>query len=67
MSKLPERLKELREEKCLTQIQFCKQINVSQPTVARWESGERVPSLEVLISLAKFFDCSLDYLVGLED
>lgn len=67
MNKLPERIKELREENNLTQVEFCKKINVSQPTVARWESGERVPTLEFLIILAKFFKCSIDYLVGLED
>ncbi len=67
MNKLPDRLKELREEKGLNQTEFGKLINVSQPTIARWEAGERVPSLEILIILAKFFKCSIDYLVGLED
>ena len=67
MNKLSQRLKELREERGLNQTELSKQINVSQPTIARWEAGDRAPSIDMLILLAQFFKCSTDYLVGLED
>ena len=63
-NKLKERLKELREEKGLTQTQLAKETNISQAGIAKWETGDRTPSMDQLIILANFFDCSIDYLVG---
>lgn len=67
MNKFAERLKELRIEKNLKQSDLAKQISVTQPAIAKWETGERSPSIDILIVLAKFFGCTIDYLVGLED
>ena len=62
-----ERLKELRMEKGVGQIELSKAINVSKGIVSLWENGLREPKLSNLISLALFFGVSIDYLVGLHD
>lgn len=61
------RLKELREQQRLSQEGLGLKLGVSQSTISVYELGERVPDLNVLIKLAKIFDVSLDYLVGLSD
>ena len=67
MNKFSERLKELRLEKSLTQVELSKKTGISQAGIAKWETGDRSPSIDCLIALAKFFKVSIDYLVGLED
>lgn len=62
-----ERLKELRIEKGVGQIELSKAINVSKGIISLWENGLREPKLSNLIALAQFFDVSMDYLVGLEN
>ncbi len=47
--------------------ELAKKINVSPNTVSRWERGKRLPNLDAIIALAKFFKVSTDYLCGLED
>ena len=64
MSKFSERLKELRIEKNLGQVELAKQINVSKGIISLWEKGLREPSMQYLIALADYFNCSIDYLVG---
>ena len=61
-----ERLKELRKEKMLSQDDFAKIINVSQRSISSWEKGSREPGFEVLAQIAKYFDVTTDYLLGLE-
>ena len=61
------KLKELREEKGFTQIQFAKEINVDKSTIAKYETGKILPSTSMLILLARYFKVSTDYLLGLED
>ena len=67
MNKFAERLKELREEKNMSELQLAKVLGVSSTTINRWERGLRAPNLDSLILLARFFDVSIDYLCGLED
>ena len=64
---LPERLKELRLEKELSIKQLANAIGVSDIAISRWENNLRVPNVISLYALAKFFDVSADYLIGLED
>ena len=64
MTNFAQRLIELRTEKNLSQNQLSKALNVSQASVSIWESGRRYPSVELLIALADFFECSTDYLLG---
>lgn len=61
------RLKELREEKGLSQRQLAREIQATQANISRWEKGTQDPSTEWIILLAKFFDVSTDYLLGVED
>lgn len=67
MKDLGERLKELRKSKGLTQIEMANMVRLDKSTIAKYEREMCVPSLEVAVMLAKFFNVSLDYLVGLED
>ena len=60
------RLKELREEKGLTQKQAAKYLSMQQQTYQRYERGRREPRIDMLIKLADYFDVSVDYLVGHE-
>ena len=62
-----ERLRELRQEKNLTQVQLAEHLKFKHYTViTQWESGRRMPDIENLIILAKFFNVTIDYLVGVE-
>lgn len=60
-------LKDLRMEKGLTQEELAKQINFSLSVVNKWENGKKNPSVDAIKVLAKFFNVSTDYLLGLEE
>ena len=60
----PERLKQLRKEKGLSQIMLAKELGVSGGTVAMWETGKRKPQFEMFDKLCTFFDRSMDYILG---
>ncbi len=61
------RLKELRQEKGLSQSEVAKAIKTSQRNIGRWENNENEPTASFISKLSKFFDVSADYLLGLED
>lgn len=63
----PERLKQLRKEKGMTQIDLAKAIGVSSGTVAMWETGKRKPSFEMFDRLTEVFDRRIDYILGASD
>ncbi len=67
MNKFAERLKELREERNITQYELSKQTGISAACINRWEKNLRNPNIDSVIILCKFFGCSSDYLIGLED
>ncbi len=67
MSILSERIKMLREEIPLTQSQLAEKLKLATSSISQYESGDRVPSDDIKIKLAKFFDVSLDFLMGLSD
>lgn len=58
-----ERLTELRREKGLTQAELAELADVSRQAVSKWETGEKIPSSEKLITLSEIFAVPLDYLV----
>ena len=64
---LGERLKELREERKLTQKQLAQLLGLHCVTYLHYEKAQREPPLAVLASMAKFFDVTTDYLLGLTD
>lgn len=61
------RLKELRLEKNVSQLEVAKMLNMSKMAVSHWEKGNSEPSIEQLKLLAAYFDVSIDYLVGYID
>jgi repressor LexA len=65
--KFAERLKELRLEKGLSQRALANKTGISQNAIAFWENKKRVPNAVAVATLAKFFDVTADYLLGLED
>ncbi len=67
LSVFSERLKKLREDKAFTLQMLGKELGVSGVAIGRWERGARVPTIETLVMLAKYFGVSADYLVGLDD
>ncbi len=62
-----ERLKELRIEKNISQIELGKLVNMSKMAISHWESGHSEPSISQLILLSNYFNVSVDYLVGKEN
>lgn len=62
-----ERLSELRKESNLSLMQLGKDLGVSDTALSRWERGVQIPNIETLVIIAKYFNVSTDYLVGLED
>ncbi len=67
MEKLSKRLKELRQEKGLSQSQLAKEIQVNQTTIGKWEACKRSITVEYIIALCNYFNVSADYLIGLVD
>ena len=64
-NKFKDNLKELRQEKNLGQVELAKAIGVSKGVISLWENGLREPTMYSLIVLAKFFNVSIEELVGL--
>jgi len=60
-------LKELRLENELGQVALSNALRCSHGIISEWESGKKTPSADTLINIAKFFDVTTDYLLGLED
>lgn len=63
----PERLKQLRKEKGMTQVKLAEALGVSKGTVAMWETGKRMPAYDVLNRLSDLFDKRIDYILGSSD
>ncbi|MCL1903183.1 MAG: helix-turn-helix domain-containing protein [Oscillospiraceae bacterium] len=61
---LSTRLKQLRTDKRINQIQLATEMGVTQGTVGKWETDKRVPDSQMLCRLAAFFDVTVDYLLG---
>lgn len=63
---LGQRLQQQRLLKNLSQKEVAKSIGISASIISNYESGERTPSVEVLIALARLYHCSTDYLLGFD-
>ena len=61
------RLKQLRENLGITQSELAKMLNLTQSTIAYYENGRKMPTLENAIIITKLFNTSLDYLVGVSN
>lgn len=61
------RLKSLRKEFNMTQVELAKALNVAQNTVCNWENGKRSLDDSTMQQIADYFGVSVDYLLGRED
>lgn len=59
-----ENIKNLRIKNNLTQKELAEKLNLSRPTIGRYESDERFPDKETIIDLAELFDVSIDEIFG---
>lgn len=59
------RLKDLREDRDLTQDQLVEILDMHKTTYTNYEQEKREPPFELIIKLAVFYDVSIDYIAGL--
>ena len=58
------RLRDLRQDKDMNQTQVAKMLGMSQTGYSKYETGENDIPTAILIKLARFYDTSVDYLLG---
>lgn len=63
---ISEKIRELRIRHELTQLQLANKLGLTRSSVNAWEQGISVPSTQYLVELAKLFNVSTDYLLGVE-
>jgi len=61
------RLKDIREDNNLTQEDIAKILNTTRQQVSKWETGAQMMGVDKYIVLAKHYNVSVDYLLGLKD
>lgn len=59
-----DKIRDLRNQKRMSQTDLSKVLHVSQQTITKWETGKAEPSSSALNSLANYFNVSADYLLG---
>lgn len=67
MEKFSTRLRELREEAGISMQQLAHDIDVSNAAICKWENAAAEPKIGALVRLAEYFDCTVDYLVGINN
>ena len=67
LSKFNERLKDLRQDKKLTQTKLSELTGISQSMISAYELNQTRPTDYVIITFCKFFGVSADYILGLTD
>lgn len=60
-------IKELREERGMSQDKLAQMIGVTQDSISLWEKNKRIPNTPYIIALCKIFNVTSDYLLGLEN
>lgn len=58
------RIKQLREENKITQMQLAQKLNKTQQTISLYENGTNEPDLDGYILLSNLFNCSIEYIAG---
>ncbi len=61
------RLKDLRTERGLSQVELAKRLNVGKSIISLWEKDECEPTASKIIAISNFFNISCDYLLGQTD
>lgn len=67
MNEFQERLDELIDEKQISRLKLAKQLGITSTTINGYFNNDYFPQIDIAISMANFFGCSLDYLFGLSD
>ncbi len=67
MKTFGEKIKELRNEKGITQKQAAQALSITVPTLSHWECDYQEPSFKDLLALCTFYEVSADYLIGRTD
>ncbi len=62
-----QRMRDLREDRDLTQADIAQVLQTTQEQVSKYEIGKQMMGIDKYMKLAKFYNVSLDYLVGLID
>lgn len=62
-----QRLKEIREDRDITQKEICEVLKISQVVYSRYETGIRLIPIDKLAKLAEFYKVSIDYMLGMTD
>ena len=62
---LNEKIKKLRISHGISQVVLAKELGVSKQCISNWENDNVLPSIEMLIKIANYFNVSTDYLLGL--
>lgn len=63
---LNEQIREFRNIRGISQIQLANKLGVTKQSVSNWENDNILPSIEMLVKIANFFEVSTDYLLGLD-
>lgn len=63
-NRFPERLKELRKKKNITQLEMSKDLDINNKSLSQYERGLSKPDINTLNKISKYFDVSIDYLIG---
>ena len=58
------RIRDLREDRDLTQEELCKQLYMHKTTYTNYEQGKHTVPLDFAVTIADFYDVSLDYIAG---
>ena len=58
-------IKQLREQRGMTQEELAKRLGVKYPAVSKWERGMAYPSMNTVIKMAELFQVSMDVVLGL--
>lgn len=61
------RIKDIREDMDLTQREIAEYLHIKQNTYSQYENGQRQIPINLLIALARYYNTSTDYLLGLTD
>ena len=61
------RIRDLREDRDLTQKELAKALNCSQQVYSNYELGQRDIPTDILIKLSAFYDVSVDFMLGISD
>ena len=61
------RLKDLREDSDIKQKEIAEYLHIKQNTYSQYENGQRQLPIDILIKLAKFYNVSTDYILGLDN